>query len=535
MLTIKQKILSLAGVSLIGFGSVSYIIDDSLSSNTSNVNAIQNVMYPAINSASMNKININYMAEKFALSVTLGDVDIIKENDAILIQMNNFFDEQKKLVPEYSSEITSLKTQTNQYFDVSKNIAFGIINGDVDFSKLGDMAKQNQDNLGALVKDLNSFYSTQETTFKNTVSEMEENNKKSEIFILSLSFFTLLFILVISVLIVKGIKKDIASISNKLQDIAEGEGDLTTRLAYTKKDELEPLVNAFNQFVEKLLASITHTVNNTNNLNVTTEKLLSSSARTGELSIRQNASIEEVGTAMEQLSLAIGEIAQNANDAATAAKSANDEAINGNEQVQNTISSVEKLTVGVRNAKEIINELDSSAQNASSILKAINEIAEQTNLLALNAAIEAARAGEQGRGFAVVADEVRKLAQRTQDSTQEIQIVLNELQQKSSLASNIIEENSIVATECQEQSLIAEQSLTKITIDVEQINQRNEMIAAATDEQEQTTAHLQSYIQDIRKMAEGSAEEIQELDSIAQEISEATNNISEVTSKFKIN
>ena len=232
-------------------------------------------------------------------------------------------------------------------------------------------------------------------------------------------------------LVVRGIRADLANISDKMHDIAEGDGDLTVRLQHEKNDELKPLVESFNSFVSHLQQNVTHTIDNVTQLDSISGSLVKSSQVTNELSTKQHLSIEEVSSSLNQLFLAARDIATNANDASSSASSASEQASLGEQQVESTIVAVKELTNDVSNASQSCQTTKRQHTKCRFILESISAIAEQTNLLALNAAIEAARAGEQGRGFAVVADEVRTLASRTQTSTQEIQSVLLQLQEQA--------------------------------------------------------------------------------------------------------
>jgi methyl-accepting chemotaxis protein len=220
----------------------------------------------------------------------------------------------------------------------------------------------------------------------------------------------------------------LGSLLVSLKDIASGDGDLTKRIEKTSNDELGDVVDWFNQFVDKLHNSISDVVKAIKPLTSLSSDLGNLTSETLEISANQNRATEEVALVVDEMVSSVQAVSSNASSASEAAKQADKAAKDGREIVDRTVSSINGLAEEVERAGEVIRKLEADTENVGTILDVIKGIAEQTNLLALNAAIEAARAGEQGRGFAVVADEVRTLASRTQDSTQEIQKVIEKLQ-----------------------------------------------------------------------------------------------------------
>ncbi len=309
------------------------------------------------------------------------------------------------------------------------------------------------------------------------------------------------------------------------EDLASGEGDLTRRLPEEGKDEFATLSGAFNRFVEKIRHLVQRVAGTSDTLQQAAEVMTETSYRTREKMDLQEGKVEEVATAMDQMTASVERVAQNAVDASEAARSADEQARSGGRVVGEVVSAINELAGEVGNTSQMILTLKGDAEQIGSVLDVIRGIAEQTNLLALNAAIEAARAGEQGRGFAVVADEVRTLASRTQESTEEIQGMIEKLQQGANAAVSAMQSGQQKTEYTVQRAGSAGDALAAITEAVSRIAEMNAHIAHAAEEQSTVARDINRNVAEIHGLsseavsgAEQAAEASKALQSMAEEL-----------------
>ncbi len=330
-----------------------------------------------------------------------------------------------------------------------------------------------------------------------------------------------------------GISNPIKRTVNAMNDIAEGEGDLTMRLDENGKDEIAMLATAFNQFVEKVRKTVSQVAGSTAQLASAAEELDTITRETTEGVLQQQNETEQVATAMNEMTATVQEVARHAGEAAAFAQSANQESVSGKNIVSETTSVINKLASEIEQSANVINDLEADSENIGSVLDVIKGIAEQTNLLALNAAIEAARAGEQGRGFAVVADEVRTLASRTQQSTEEIQNMIERLQRNSRQAVEVMQASKECAGASVEKANEASTSLTAITQAVTNISDMNVQIATAAEEQSSVSEEINRNISNINDVVRQTAEGTGQISDASSELAKLSNDLQQLVSQFK--
>lgn len=323
-------------------------------------------------------------------------------------------------------------------------------------------------------------------------------------------------------------------LKQSLTELMEGDGDLTKRLPVRSGDEVGTIVDSFNDFIHMLHNLIKHVALSSMPLTLSAKELAEVSEKARNGAIEQETETHKVASAVDEMSAAISEVARHATNTMEETKHSTEKASDGQRVVNTAIEAINGLAAEVTRSADVIKRLENHSNDIDTILATIKGIAEQTNLLALNAAIEAARAGEQGRGFAVVADEVRSLAVRTQESTAEIQGMVEQLQQAADEAVVVMNASHEKAQESVEKAAEAGDALREITSSVSNIADMSAQIATASEEQSSVAEEINRNIISIDDVTKKSV-------GLANETSESANNLvslseelSDLVKKFRV-
>lgn len=340
--------------------------------------------------------------------------------------------------------------------------------------------------------------------------------------------------LLIALFIASVIGKPLCQTVNAMREISEGEGDLTRRLDESGNNEISRLASAFNNFSEKVRLMVSQVYGSTTQLSSAAEEMSVIVQETNQATQQQQTETSMVVTAMNEMTATVQEVARHATDAAEAANNADKFSAEGKQVVTNTMQAIENLSSEVYSASTVIAQLEKDSENIGAVLDVIKGIAEQTNLLALNAAIEAARAGEQGRGFAVVADEVRTLASKTQQSTQEIQEMIEKLQSGAHSAVKVMNDGRAKAESSVEQAAKAGASLESITSAVSLIKDMNMQIATAAEQQSSVAEEINRNIVNISNIVDQSVDNAGQTATSSDELAKLSSELQLLVNQFKV-
>ncbi|AUG42004.1 MULTISPECIES: methyl-accepting chemotaxis protein [Pseudomonas] len=352
--------------------------------------------------------------------------------------------------------------------------------------------------------------------------------------IIGIAVVVLLVIAAIGMLVANTILRPLNLMKLNLDDIAAGEGDLTRRLAITSQDELGDLAGSFNRFVDKIHGLVRQITEMTGQLTGLVTQVSEQAQRSEQAMERQRHETDQVATAINEMSSAAQEVARSAQGAAVAAQQTDEEGQAAKRVVDGSIQQIHALVSDIRSSGTSLDSLQKDVASIVSVLDVIRSIAEQTNLLALNAAIEAARAGEAGRGFAVVADEVRALASRTQQSTQEIQGMIDRLQQGTRTAVEAMRRSSDAGDGTSHQANEAGASLDAMAQLIGTINSMNAQIASAAEEQTAVAEEINRSVHQIAVAVDSVADETQLGAQTSRSLADLGQRLGKLVGQFRI-
>lgn len=425
-----------------------------------------------------------------------------------------------------------LKTAAAKYFSAHGDLETAIRQGDI--AKVQSLIKnESRAALEQAGQDGLELRKENDRVANLLTKQSEASYERAKLLSTTVGALTLLFVVIVAWLLIRQIRNPVMTLLEQTRQVAAG--NLTSQLDMKQfsHDELGKLAQGFNEMQSNLRMLVNEVSGSVVQLGAAAEEISAVAQQSANNMGAQQHELNQLATAMNEMQATVQEVARNTNDAASAATSASDTAAQGRETVNDSIGRIEKVATAIEETALVIRQLGDDSRNIGMVLEVIQGIAEQTNLLALNAAIEAARAGEQGRGFAVVADEVRTLAKRTQDSTSQINHIISELQQRANEAGVTMQQSQDMMSETVHTAREAGASIAEISSSVNSISHMNIQIATATEEQGAVSEELNRNVVNISNASEEVATGAKQMAQACNDLNLLATQLQEVVRKFR--
>jgi len=464
----------------------------------------------------------------------MGEEEQLQQASQLYTTLKEQLNKAASIDSEIGAEVNDISSQLDSYFQHAYSLSKGMLDETIDFSTVGESSTKMSKLLADLQENLKSFNQRRSQDFLQAFVTVEEDTESTNSIGIIIGMTTIVLLFAVAIPISLSIKSSLTDIIGSMKNIAEEDGDLTVRITTQNQDEIGDLVFWFNSFIVKLHNAIDQTVGTAKPLAKAADTIRELTHRSQIIFEEQQASAEQSKLSVEEMNQSVERISQNAQQASESAGEATTEANKGFEVVQETVSSISQLADNITDSSTAVNKLEQGSNKVNVVLEVIKGIAEQTNLLALNAAIEAARAGEQGRGFAVVADEVRNLASRTQESTEEINVILDELKSAADDAVSKMELSQNMAENSVTNANLAGDSIQGITTKIVKIDKMNQEIADDTKYQSEVSHSLVKKVSAIQEKTSESNKASAQLDEASSQLSELAGVLETITSQFKV-
>lgn len=531
-LSITKKIHAITCIAVAAFIIMVLINFLAIDDNRASLDEMGNSSYKVVKLTSANVGLLEKLDELYTQAVTFGEQDLITKADDTYKTIESNINLIKQISNGYISN--NVVKELADYEKISATIANGMVNGTADFSKIQQQAQLKTSLYGSV---LESFKAAQQKADNRFFELVESTNTRSDnalTLMLAVSIVSLLLLLFMAIWIAKNIGSSASDAANNLSLLANGKGSLSTQLTVNSKDEIGQVSINFNSFIALLKETVLEVIAVCEPLMENSTRLVQGMEQAERATTKQTTDAEIVKQSMEEMKQSVGDISQSAANASHAAETAEKEVEQSRTQVQMSVNASRTLSDEINQAATTINKLADDTKNVSQILNVITSIADQTNLLALNAAIEAARAGEHGRGFAVVADEVRELASRTAHSTNEIRELLGAL---TTAANDSVTAMTSARDMATDNATAAEKtgiSIEKIAEQMLEINGMNSQIAAATEEQTSVAAMVVENVSNMHVSFEDTMDSLLAVRDVAKNLHYLSDNLLDATAKFRI-
>ncbi|EOD80474.1 Methyl-accepting chemotaxis protein [Grimontia indica] len=398
-------------------------------------------------------------------------------------------------------------------------------------------AQQHQalsSDFASLRNDIKILEKAIESASKRVSGEIATSTISAERLIVGGTLAALILALVGGIVLSRMLMKPMNEMLEALRNIASGDGDLTQRLSVQSQDEIGQLGNAFNEFVSKIQTSIKQVVDASHDVRAQTEQIETAMRSSVTQTESQQRESDMIAAAVQEMSASSFQISENASEAAEATHTATQEVGAAQDSLASTVSAMASLRERIEQSQSTIGTLNNDVDSIASIIDVIRGIAEQTNLLALNAAIEAARAGEQGRGFAVVADEVRVLANKTQQSTEEIREMIERLETGTKNAVVAMDESSEASQKTVSQIQQTSEYLDAVSTMIVTINDQNSQVAAASSQQKTVSEDINRNIHGIVENGKQVHDNLEEVEGVCLNLAQRSRQLDSVVGAFRV-
>ncbi len=534
-LSIRYKIMAIALIGILGLSVYLFFSIKAQQGTEVQLNKIEQIIFPTIERVDRSGALLFKLRNQLGTALSEEDLDLVSDAEVsannLDLLLNEIIEINNK---DRLKSATQLQKSYRAYKQPSIGLARGMLEGTIDFTQLASEAEKVNKSYDDFSAELSRFREQSYTTFEQTIKSTNEQNKKTGLFGLIIALIVIFTLILSAWSIANIITKTINRIVHSLADMSTGKGDLTIRLQTRAQDEVGDLVENFNGFITHLQLLIKVMANLSEGVSSGADKVKSIAGKTQQGIHHQQDEINLVATAVNEMAATAQEVSRNAEEAASATQQAQEGTHQSQTIMTENITSISALVADVEHAREVIQNLAKESALIGNASQVIQGIAEQTNLLALNAAIEAARAGEQGRGFAVVADEVRSLAGRTEESTTEIQSIIERLQMGTEKAVNAMESSREKAVKVVDQSQATESSLIHIMTNVDTINNMNGQVASAAVEQSTVSEEVSANIVKINEVSEDTVEEAANTSRASSELAEQAQNLRKIVNEFKV-